>query len=565
MPINQKIDIFIQFVRRSKKGVFIPLIIATVISVFLILAGVVFILISFHSELVDNYYKNILYDVYDFQSVLINKNSYRKDIVRLSEHISARNGVKAVWVVDRNGKCIFHSNKSVLEEYLGKNMPIDYYKNINVVWKFGNGYPLIVKNKIKKFGDYRLSIPLYPFGKDYYDFILGIDVSLIPTNIPLIYLLIFIAGSFIISSAILFLPLWYVTNRRFEEISTQAMILGGTLKTQKREKTEENVESTGSTEEVEKPEEEEVEKEFVEEKVKEVKARKVKGEASTQEEKFEAEEEVTKKKEKIPKPISQTEKTTINKEAEFKEKLEKLEKMEVENPNIRLLELKQSIFRRKKNELSNLEVESFPYHSGSVLGSYVTTLEKGDIIWPIILSYYYSDNIVEGYQIIKKIYDYLDSTLEKEGDIKSVCLNLNNFYLENEFKGDFTIIKISGPDVVYTSLGNNYAIYLKGEEEEVKNLDLGLPQLGEKKDNFEALLRTADIKFKSKDIFIAMPSNAKKISIDDQTMDAVIRNYLLDYRNDYEKMANELNNVLKSSFRKDRKMEETGFIGLKFV
>jgi len=48
-------------------------------------------------------------------------------------------------------------------------------------------------------------------------------------------------------------------------------------------------------------------------------------------------------------------------------------------------------------------------------------------------------------------------------------------------------------------------------------------------------------------------------------MDAVIRNYLLDYRNDYEKMANELNNVLKSSFRKDRKMEETGFIGLKFV
>ena len=562
MPINQKIDIFIQFVRRSKKGVFIPLIIATIISVFLILAVVIFILISFHSKLVDNYYKNILYDVYDFQSVLINKNSYRKDIVRLSEHISARNGVKAVWVVDRNGKCIFHSNKSVLEEYMGKNMPTDYYKNINVIWKFGNGYPLIVKNKIKKFGDYRLSIPLYPFGKDYYDFILGIDVSLIPTNIPVIYLLIFIIGFFIISGAILFLPLWYVTNRRFEEISTQAMILGGTLKAQKEENTEENTESPGSAEEVEKPGEKEVKKEFVEEKVKEVKAKKIKGKASTQEEKFEVEEEVTEKKEKIPKPVSQAEKTTINKEADFKEKLEE---MEVENPNIRLLELKQSIFRRKKNELSNLEVESFPYHSGTVLGSYVTTLEKGDIIWPIILSYYYSDDIVEGYQIIKKIYDYLGSILKKEGDIKSVCLNLNSFYLENDLKGDFTIIKISGSDVVYTSLGNNYAIYLKGDEKEVKDLDLGLPQLGGKKDNFEELLRTADIKFKSKDIFIAMPSNAKKIRIDDQTMDAVIRNYLLDYRNDYEKMANELNNILKSSFRKDRKMEETGFIGLRFV
>ena len=239
MSINQKIDIFIQFVRKSKRGIFIPLVITSIISVIIVIGGGAFLLFHFYSNMINNYYKNILYDVYDFQDKIISKDSYRRDISSLSKNIIKRIGIKSVWVVDRNGKCIYHSDKSIFEVYLGKNLPLDYYKNINVVWKFKDNYPLIVKNKIKRFNLYRLSIPLYPFGKDYYDFILGIDASFIPIKLSWMYLFIFVGSFIVISSLILFFPLWYFTNKRFDEVSTQAMVLGATLKSEQKGKEEE--------------------------------------------------------------------------------------------------------------------------------------------------------------------------------------------------------------------------------------------------------------------------------------------------------------------------------------
>ena len=536
MPINQKIDIFIHFVRRAKKGVFAPLIIASIISVLLIIGGFSFFLFDFYSNLINNYYKNILYDVYDLQKRVISKDNYIKDLVALSKYISTRRGIKSVWIVDRNGKCLYHTDKRILEKYFGKNLPVDYYNNINVIWKFEKRHPFIIKNKIK-FDRYRLSIPLYPFGKNYYDFILGVDVLFFPVNFSWIYLLIFIIVSIIISAGIVFFPLWYLTNKRFYEVSKQAMILGGTLKTEYREE-KRSIET---------------EKKFKEEAI---------FEKDVEREPIEKKEVKTEAAKTVEKPTAPPSKKPQKEETRIKEKLEK---MEAENPNIRLLELKQSTFRRKKNELSKLIVESFPYHSGSVSGSYVTILEKGNIIWPLAYSYHDSYDIVKGYEIIKDIYDYLNSLLNSEAEIKVVCSKLNSMYVEKELKGDFTIIKISESGVEYTAMGNDYAVYLKEKDKVVKELSLGLPQLGEVKENLEAYIKVADIKFESGDIFIAMPSNARKINIDNGTMDILIRDYLNKYKSDYEKMSSELNNILKLSFKKDRKMEETGFISMKFL
>ena len=445
--------------------------------------------------------------------------------------------------------------------YLGKNLPLDYYKNINVVWKFKDNYPLIVKNKIKRFNLYRLSIPLYPFGKDYYDFILGIDASFIPIKLSWMYLFIFVGSFIVISSLILFFPLWYFTNKRFDEVSTQAMVLGATLKSEQKGKEEE---VSGESTKVE-------ERMKQEENIPEEKAESEHREEKKTYEEIKTKEEIVNKAERKTSTVL-TQKKAEKESTEIKNKIkeennitEKLKKIEEENPNIKLLELKQSIFRRKKNELSSLIIESFPYHSGSVLGSYTTILEKGDIIWPMMFSYYNSEDKIEAYKIIKGIYDYLNDLLEKQDNIKTICSNLNSLYFEKKVKGNFSLIKVSGNAVEYTTLGNDYAIYLKGKEPTVKELILDLPMLGEMKENFEGNVRIADIEFEKNDIFIAMPANAKKISVNNETMDSLIKGYLGENKKDFGKIEDELNTTLKTHFKKNREMEETGFISIRFV
>ncbi len=539
MAIDSKIDLFIQSTRKIKRKVFNTHLISSVSAVIAVVLFIIFVFYYAYKDIIENDYENILYGIYHFQNRLINEDNYQKDLKYISSFLTERKGVVAVWISDRNGKCIYHTDKEFLKSHYGKVFPPDYYENIKNMWIFEKDLPVIKCVKIKKGIYERLSIPLYPFGKDSYDFILGIDVKrfpLLPNNVYLIAAIII--GYLAIFSSLIFFSVWMIVSKKINDITTQVMILAGSLK-----------EGTGGK-----------------------KSEEIKSQEGVGESKEKGEEKVYEPggyEGSYVEPVGDRTEYTTNEEQKEggtgEEKIEgKVIKGEKENTQIQFIDYKQRIFRKVAKNYDNIVVELYPFNSKSVDGTYIGMIEGESYDWFFMFSMWEKE-IKRAKGSLEWILKEMKEISSNKSNVKDFAKSINEICVKNKIEINFSVMKVGEKIPEYISLGKNYALYNKNGENEVKILDLGLPRAGTIADNAEDIIEYAEINFNSNDIFIMIPDEFRETEIDGESLDSVVRKEIIKRANNREVIGKSLEKIINNYRRKNREMGETGFVFLRFI
>jgi len=223
IDIKDRIGFLLHSLKSSRKKITALLLIAAFVAVLLFLSGSFYFLFRYYESINSTYYESIMRGVYSFQDEIIHQDSYRDDVTRITQTLLENRGVEKAWVSDRYGRLIFHTDSSVLEEYRSKRLPSEYYANIELVWQFQNGYPRIKVVPLKGWLTQRISFPLYPFGREAADFIIGMDVTRF-VNLPdRLQLLIPFSVAYIVAAILLlFFPSFFLIRMKLQTIESQA-------------------------------------------------------------------------------------------------------------------------------------------------------------------------------------------------------------------------------------------------------------------------------------------------------------------------------------------------------
>jgi len=522
MDIQEKANFLINYIRSSKRRIFVSLLIAAIISVSVFIAASYYLMFNYYDKIVKSYYNTILKDVYSFQQKLISKYSYEEDFKTIARAVINNEGVIDTWVSNRYGKLIYHTDNEIDNKFKSKRLPAEYYKSISHIWKFENGYPKINIVPIKRLLTYRLSIPIYSFDHKDYDFVFGIDVKrfvYMPDDINIITFITL--GVFIFSILILFLPIFFLIKGNFNTIFTQIRVFVGSVKLQLASRS--------------------VESEKLEVK------QKVEG----------YEEEI--REEKV------VEKEDIKK-TEVMEKVK--EKLPVKNLLLQLMKEKQRLFKNHGIKLPNIEAQSFLYHSKTPKGSYIYYHNKENIHCYFIFSFpEISPEISK--EKLQSTVRQIDYEVEKSIGLKEILSNYNNCLYKNNIKQDFSILRIDEKEsnIWYTSCGSGKGIYLKNNENKFKNVEFDIPLLGEKKeDEFLNNLFYAEIDFVRNDIFILPAQNCSGIIVNSENLEELIKRITLENREKtVQEIGKEIQNIFEPFRRRKKDIPETGYVLLKIV
>ena len=219
---RKKLDILVNYLRGSGKalgaGAFLTALIALVVFVL----GSYYGLFRYYEAVVKGYYESVLQSVAAYQNSLVKKETYKIDLKRIALSIRERRGVTAVWCTDRFGRLVFHTDETVMRQYESKRLPADYYESVTHRWTFTSGLPDVFFLPLPDRTRLRASIPLYPFGRDDFDFVLGADVRrfvFLPADAK--RLLLYAGGIVLAAFFLLFFPLLLVIRGRFAGIVSQ--------------------------------------------------------------------------------------------------------------------------------------------------------------------------------------------------------------------------------------------------------------------------------------------------------------------------------------------------------
>ncbi len=534
MDIQERVEILIRYIKSSKRKIYISALIASIVAVLLFIFGSYYLLFHYYEGIVRDYYSSFLRDVYSFQQRLIAKETYREDLKQIAHTVKEQKGVEHVWVTDRFGRLIYSTDDKLFAEYSGKRLPANYFESIQHLWSFENGYPKAKIVPIKRLFSLRLSIPIYAYGHEDYDFILGADVKrfiYLPDRIS--FLLPVSLGYIVVFVALLFLPIFLWVRSGFSTLSTQARVLGGSIQFDLEKVTSEIPKHEEAKEEAAFEEKEEVEREKEE-------------------------------KEEI-KPVEEEE---IKEEKEEKEEERVAVATEERDVLSEFMEKKLSVFKKQEIDLPFLQASSFVFHSNVLEGSYFY-YHKNDSN-DFYISFNYPFNQLENaVNKTEEIVEYFDIEMNKTDQIKEITKGFNTYCLQNNMDLDLSMVKIDEAEnrVDFISFGKGYSIYLKHNEEKGKELMLDIPRLGTiSEEDFKERVSYAEIKFVKDDLFILLPQNISDIVFNDERFIDLIQRVMLVQR-DHSALdiGSEINKVLEPFFRKESKLPQTGFIVLKFL
>jgi len=486
---------------------------------------------GYYENIIKSYYSTIIRGVYSFQGKLISRENYRSDLKDIADSIKTNKGVLNVWFTDRYGKLIYHTDVEVLKDFESKRLPADYYKSINHTWKFDSGYPELNIVPIKKFLKYRISIPIYSFNHEDYDFVFGINAKrfvLIPNNIKLV---IFITvGILIFSVLILFLPIFFLLKSKFETIFTQMRVLVGSveLEVSSHPSVEEKVE-------IKRPAKEEV----------------VAGEGIPEEGLHEKEKEV--------------------KKPEVKRKVKEKEKPSEKNILLEFMKKKQELFKNHEIKLPTIEAKSFLFHSKNLAGNYIQYHNAESIHSYIVFDFpdIPGTSLETSIKQLQSEFDQLNHEIDNASNLKEILLNYNNNLYQNNIIRNLSILIVDKKDqsIVFTSCGKGRGIYLKNEEDRFKNIDFDIPPVGEKnEDEFLEKLYCADIRFLVDDIFIIPGFNCADTIIGGESFEGLIKRITIENRKrTVSEIGKEIQSVFEPLRRRKKDIPETGYILLKII
>lgn len=629
MDIQDRPNILFNFIEKTKRQIIASAFLVSFITLLIFIIGSYYFLFHYYERISKEYYSSFLRNVTSFQKVLIRREFYWEDLKNICLSIKKNRGVVDVWCTDRSGKLIYHTEESFFNEYKSKRLPSQYYESINHLWSFQNGSPEINIQKTESWLLLRMSVPVYSFGLQDHDFVLGMDVKRfisIPKKIKSITLSIFwyIAASLFI----LFFPLFLWLRSRFNRMVSQAGYLMGTIPpipeaafgdwgnqtVVEEEKlpsgpeiivqaepqpsspipeSQRPVESP--TYEVEKEEtgiEEErvVEKESMVEEEKE--ERGIEEERVVDKESMVEEERVVEKEEKeISPPASKIEdeiERELSRAQEREEKAPSAETAQMDtasatdegksmeaaigdklsNPIVMLMDKKQELFKKKNLDLSFIQATSYVYHSKSSNGSYLSHYKNDNQQLYVSFSYPDVNPSFAGEQL-SQISELLNTEMSTGSSQKELMNKFNNYCIEKNMQIDASSLMINEDEknIAYASCGAGKAIYIKYNEQVVKDLILDIPALGSiSEEEFSDTFSYAEIDFVTDDIFILLPQNASEIVIENEPLLEVIKKNALEMKGGSTAEIGEKLHTIIDSFKKtERKMPETGFVVFKFL
>ena len=177
MNIQGRLETLLQFIRRARRRASGVSLLVAIMLLILFVGGSYAALFAYYEKVVQLYYVALLRNVSQYQQRLIGKQTYWKDIEHICTLTARNRGVVDSWCTDRFGKLIFSTNETLNSEFRGKRLPTQFYESINQVWEFRSGLPVVKKTAVDDALMYRLSIPIYAFGQELNDFVLGVDVK----------------------------------------------------------------------------------------------------------------------------------------------------------------------------------------------------------------------------------------------------------------------------------------------------------------------------------------------------------------------------------------------------
>jgi len=534
MTTQSRIYMLIQHIRDARKAILVSALVAPVVGILIFLGGSYFFLFSYYEALHRSYYDAILRDVLSFQTQLIGKATYRDDMREIAGIIRRQRGVMDVWFTDRYGKLIYHTDSTILGEYRGKRLPSVYYESIEHLWEFEAGYPVMHMVALN-WNMLRVSVPLYITGREEHDFIMGMDVTrflFIPHDVR--YIAIFSAGYFLIALAIMFLPFLIWIRLKFKRAEQQVRMMVDSLVPLGMRS---GAISAGQAGESLKA----VETEPVAQ-VGSAPSRPAAEVAAA------PEPALPKSSPKPEKPMS--------------------EEIEQEQMLIAFLKQKRTMFAEQSLDMDFLQAHCCVLHSKGAEGSYLFYHSTSGTHMYACFSAPAKD--APGvYDTITEIAGTLKKALKSGTKASALLQGCNDYCRKKSMSIDVSLIIINEKErnVEYTCSGTGVAFYLKDGEESVKELRLSNPGLGKlSKDKFTREISSADIKLTKNDLFSLLPLNASEYVLEDESLDALIRSFMVQNR---ALAASELGGAIVRRFEslyleKKNLLPETGFVILKF-
>lgn len=529
-------EFLIGYIRDSKRKVIIVAVVASIVSVLLFVVGSYYLLFRFYERMTEDYYASLLRGVSSFQDALIQNSSYRDDIKQIASAVQRYRGVKHVWFTDRSGRLVYSTDADLLAQYRQKRLPSQYFESVQRLWQFENGYPVPGVVPITRFLSQRFSVPIYAYGHEEYDFVMGIDAArfvYLPQQTD--KLILISAGYIVVFASLLFFPLFILITGRFNSLAARARMMFSTF---------------GPVPGKPRP-------------------GKYRGEEepALQEP---APQEPASFETPLQKTASREPKAPAPEEEQEAEKTEDQQEGEVEGkevPDNRLalfITKKKEIFMREDLQLPFIHASSYVHHSDGIEGTYIYTHRSGEKIYFVSFVSLGKDEDSASARIDELIF-FFNEQMEDCAHVKDFTGKLNRYCLENSLELNLSLIAVDAKEknVRYSSFGTGRAIYTKKKEEQTKELILDMPSLGTSSEKeFSEGASYADIRFVKDDLFVLLPQNIGLIDAAGEDLLETIKEDLLAGR---EQSAFDLSSSIGMRFQALSDIQQTGFVIVKFV
>jgi|GEM_PF-1796783 len=536
--IQNRFHLLMQVIRDTGRRLAALCLISAVAVVFVFIGGSCWFLFHNYERMNRTYYAAMFRDVFLFQQDIIRKDGYKNDVHDAAVAVSRQRGVVNVWFTDRDGRLLYHTDRNFYSEYGARRLPAEFYESIRTVWRFSEGFPAVNTTPID-IKTLRMSMPLYPFGNDEADFIMGMDARrfiFVPENLS--YAILIGAGFIVVSVIILFFPLFMILRNKMKQLTTQVRTAAGAVLAAPEAGPGEEVvrpegvaEPTG--EEVVRPEgvaepagEEVVRPEGVaepeeprEEPMAAVTGKPTGEEAEPAGEEAEpAGEEIAKPEETGGKEVAAgTETRPVIGREEF-------------------MKIREEVFGKRTIELPFVQASNYVLDSREVGGDYIFHAKSGEGKADVHFYIGYStpasgESAVPTMTLM--IGEELKKLAEDGAPLRTLFNGCNRLCIENKISLDLSVIRFEGDTkkVEYAAGGNGKGLYLKSGNGEVKELLLESPRPGTTEEGgFSESISVAELRFNSEDIFVLIPAKTAGAAPGGTSLEEILRSEILKSR-----------------------------------
>jgi len=544
-------EFLVRTIRDTKRKIVLGAIAASVVSVLLFLLGSYYLLFRLYDGMTRDYYTSLLHGVSSFQTDLISAESTIDDLERITGELSAYRGVREVWFADRFGRLVFSTDGELLAQFENRRLPSEYFENVQHIWSFENGRPVPKIVPVTKFLVRRLSIPVYPFRKGERDFVMGIDVNRFVDLPGTDFLLYLSAGYFVIFSALLFFPLFFWTSNRLGSIIARAPMIFGPQVSGVR---------AGALPEEAPPSAGEGEQQAVD--TPEAEARPPAGKSVLKEGPAPA--DTPRNEASQPQEVLHDE-GSISDEAVDPAAPDvtdlAAEVVSAEDSIASFMERKKELFMHEDVQLPFVNASCYVHNSSGMDGSYTYTHRTGEKVYFISFLLPYG-GVEDARANLDGLLKTFNERIGTAKHIRDFARNINELCLENDMRLNLSVIAVEteAKSVRYSAFGSGRALYLKSGQEEAKELELGLPELGAvAEEAFSEHSSFADIRFQKNDLFVMLPQDVFQ---PDAGPKELFSGMLLEMR---EKSAFECSMRMGPKLRELSGARQTGLVTVKFL